>query len=270
MSKIFGTLTAVLLAFSAFIFMKNKDAKEHEDKTYETSQTVEANTKKELKKQVKRHGDADRAREEKVAATEGMQTELEDLTVRYEAAKKEVVALKADHAAKEAEIASANESLKGLPDPTELVPKIKRMRSELVESDDAIATEEAQLVNLAQRDKSGKSQIKRSRETISLYSAGKSFPTLKTSISSIYRNWGFVILSAGDRQGVVTDSVLDVVRGGEVIAKLRVTSVEAGRASADIVLDSVADGTTLHAGDSVVAETVVEDPSVVTAANVVK
>ena len=65
---------------------------------------------------------------------------------------------------------------------------------------------------------------------------------------------------AGDAQGVVTDSILDVMRGDEVIGKLKVTAVEEGRSSADIVLDSVAVGTTLQSGDTVVAERKTKKP----------
>ena len=92
------------------------------------------------------------------------------------------------------------------------------------------------------------------RNLIQLNTTGKSYPTLNTRISSIYRNWGFVILAAGDQQGVITGSTLDVVRGGEVVGKLKVTAVEAGRAAADIVLDSVAEGSSLRVGDKVTAE----------------
>ena len=42
-----------------------------------------------------------------------------------------------------------------------------------------------------------------------------------------------MILAGGDNEGVVPGSILDVVRAGEVIAKLRVTAVEAGRSAAD-------------------------------------
>ena len=266
MSKIFGTLTAVLFLVSAFLFWKNDGAKKKEDVTYESSQKVEKTTTKELAKQVKRYSDADTLREQKLASAAEAEKEFEETTALYEKAKQDVISLKEEHASKEAEIAAADEILKGLPDPKELVPKIKRMRSELVVATDSIAEEESRLINLAELDKNGKSRIKGTRESISMYSNGTSFPTLKTRISSIYRNWGFVILAAGDRQGVVADSILEVVRGGEVIAKLKVTAVEAGRASASIVLDSVAAGTTLQTGDSVIAQREEKKPEATTAA----
>ena len=66
----------------------------------------------------------------------------------------------------------------------------------------------------------------------------------------------------------MTGSTLNVVRGDQVIGKLKVTAVEAGRASADIVLDSVAAGTTLQIGDMVIADVPKPaQPETTTAAN---
>jgi len=264
MSKIFGTLAAVLLAVSGFIHWKNIEAKKVEDADYQTSQNVKASTTKDLNKQTKRLNDADTEREEKVTLAAEVELKLEGVTADYGKAKKVVEELKAEHAIKEADIAKADDVLKELPDPTVLVPKVKRMRSDLAEATGNIASEEAKLASLTQLDKNGKAQLKSTRDLIALQSSGKSFPTMKTHISSIYRNWGFVVLGAGDRQGVVTDSILDVVRGGEVIAKLKVTAVEAGRASADIILDSLTVGTTLRPGDSVVAEREAKKPAAAT------
>lgn len=265
MSKIFGTLAAVLLAVAAFVAFKNKEAKAEEINTFNASKKLEASRTKEFNKQTKRRNDADDLRQQYAEEAGQVEEQLATANEAYQKAKKEVADLKSEFASKEQEVAEANDILKELPDPKELVPKIKRMRSELAEATNNIESEKSRLANLVELDKNGKTRIKGTRELISLQSSGKSFPTLKTRISSIYRNWGFVILAAGDRQGVVSGSTLDVLRGGEVIGKLKVTAVEAGRASADIILDSVAAGTTLQAGDAVVAERE-ETPEATTAA----
>jgi len=75
---------------------------------------------------------------------------------------------------------------------------------------------------------------------------------LKTRIRSIYPNWGFVTLAAGNNAGVVANSSLDVVRDGETVAKLLVTAVESSSASASIVPDSLAPDVTLSVGDQVI------------------
>jgi hypothetical protein len=82
---------------------------------------------------------------------------------------------------------------------------------------------------------------------------------LKTRITSIYPNWGFVTLADGMTAGVAGGSPLDIVRDNEVIAKLLVTTVERNSASASIVPDSIADGVTLMIGDRVTAGSDVVD-----------
>ncbi len=266
MSKVFGTIAAVFLAASAFVAWKNQEAFKKEITTFQGEQAKEKSTTKELNKQQKRLADADEAKGGYLAKAEEVGKVLDGKNAEYAKAKKVVDALKEDHKNKEAEIANANDVLKDLPNPKELVPKIKRMRAQLAEATSGIATEEARLANLRLQDKNGKARIKLTRNLITLQTSGKSFPTLKTSIGSIYRNWGFVILTAGDKQGVVSGSSLDVMRGGEVIGKLKVTAVESGRSSADIVLNSVAEGTTLQSGDRVVAEAVAKPVAPATAA----
>jgi len=252
MSKIFGTLAAVILAVSALVAYKNKEAKEQEILTYQTSLKVEDVTSKELKSLLAELQSTEE--EDTLAEVKKAEAELEDVVATHEKLKKSLKTLSDEYTAKSEELAETEELLNSLPDPDQLVPKIKRMRSELSEAKDSLASEEARLANLTQQAKNGKVRIEATRKQLSLRSSGKSLPNLKTRISSVYRNWGFVVLAAGDRAGVVTGSKLDVVRGGDVIAKLKVTAVEAGRASADILLDSVADGVTVQAGDLVVPE----------------
>ncbi len=254
MSKVFGTIAVVFLAAAAFIAHKNQEAYKKEIVTHQGEEATEKSTTKEFASQVARFKAADEARQAEVDKEAKVAEELAEVTKKFDAAKKKVDDLKAQHKSNETEIASAEEALKGLPDPGELIPKIKRMRGELTQATSGIASEEAKLANLIRNEKNGKARIKILRDRIAMQTTGKSFPNLRTSISSVYRNWGFVILAAGDKQGVITGSTLDVVRGGEVIGKLKVTAVEAGRAAADIVLDSVSEGTTLRPGDRVVAE----------------
>ncbi len=260
MSTVFGTIAAVLLAAAAFVAFKNKGAYEAEIATNKSALQLKVSTEKELAKEQARLVAAEADRDKNLAAAKDVQAEFDEVTALFESAKKEVDTLSAEHKANEAKIANADDTLKGLPDPDELVPKVKRMQSDLSAAQSEIATYETSLANLLQRSKNAEERVSAVRKLIDLQSSGKSFPSLRTSISSVYRNWGFVILSAGDSQGVVTDSRLDVLRGGEVIGKLQVTAVEAGRAAADIVLDSVADGTTLQIGDTVVAESEAAKP----------
>ena len=63
--------------------------------------------------------------------------------------------------------------------------------------------------------------------------------------------FGFVTINAGNTSGVVTGATLDVKRGGNVIAQLKVTNVEQRYAVADIVEGTLAAGTQVQSGDTV-------------------
>jgi flagellar biosynthesis chaperone FliJ len=68
--------------------------------------------------------------------------------------------------------------------------------------------------------------------------------------------WNFVVLSLGDKNGVVNNAELLVKRGSQFIGKVRVTSVEPSTSIADIVGNSVPQGTTISPGDNVIYQAV--------------
>lgn len=132
----------------------------------------------------------------------------------------------------------------------ELAGKIQRFKEEIVELEDEKGVQTglqrdllAQKAGIDERIATYESENEANRSGKSYFSA--------TRISSVFPTWGFVTLPIGNSAGVVTGSTLDVTRNGEVVAKLRVRSVEANRSSADVIPDSVAEGVTVRAGDRV-------------------
>lgn len=82
--------------------------------------------------------------------------------------------------------------------------------------------------------------------------AGLNKPGLEGKVLAVNPNWNFVVLSIGDRQGVVSGSSLIVKRGGNLVAKLRVTSVEPSTSIADVQVGTVAKGSVIQPGDVVI------------------
>ncbi len=64
--------------------------------------------------------------------------------------------------------------------------------------------------------------------------------------------WNFVVLNLGDKQGVVNNAELLVKRGTRYLGKVRITSVEPSTSIADIVANSMPQGTTITPGDNVI------------------
>lgn len=75
---------------------------------------------------------------------------------------------------------------------------------------------------------------------------------LAGTIRAVDLNWNFVVLDLGDRQGVVNNAEMIITRGGSMVGKVRITSVEPGQSIADIVPNSVPAGVSVQRGDRVI------------------
>ena len=81
---------------------------------------------------------------------------------------------------------------------------------------------------------------------------------LEGRVLAVNPAWNFVVLSLGDKNGVVSNAELLVKRGTQLIGKVRVTSVEPSTSIADIVANSVPQGATISPGDNVIYQSVKE------------
>jgi len=75
---------------------------------------------------------------------------------------------------------------------------------------------------------------------------------LEGEVLAVNPGWNFVVLSIGDRQGAVANAEMILVRNGNQIGKVKITSVEPSTSVADIVPGSLARGVKVEAGDRVI------------------
>ena len=75
---------------------------------------------------------------------------------------------------------------------------------------------------------------------------------IQGTILAVNQAWNFVVISIGDRQGVVNNAEMLVQRGSQLLGKVRVTSVEPSTSIADIVVRTVPRGFSVMPGDTVV------------------
>jgi myosin heavy subunit len=75
---------------------------------------------------------------------------------------------------------------------------------------------------------------------------------LQGTILAVNQSWNFVVLSLGDRQGVVPNAEMLVQRGGQLLGRIRVTSVEPSTSIADILVRTVPRGFSVMPGDTVI------------------
>jgi DNA repair exonuclease SbcCD ATPase subunit len=81
---------------------------------------------------------------------------------------------------------------------------------------------------------------------------------LEGRVLAVNPAWNFVVLSLGDKNGVVNNAELLVKRGTQLMGKVRVTSVEPSTSIADIVANSVPQGASIAPGDNVIYQAVKE------------
>ncbi len=258
MANIFAILTAIVLALAGFVAFKNKGNNQDEGRGYDgwilKRQNMEAalaRKQKELKDL--RQDLADTETElDGVNKDNATKTEENGVQAKKNAdLKAEVAALKAEAKAKAAEVAEKEDSIKEFGDVDQVLAELRELQSDLRRIDLDITQGEATRADLEAQRAGVERSLADVRKRISWRVSGESNPDAVTRIRSVYATLGFVTLAGGDNLGIVKNSTLEVVRDGEPIAKLLVTTVESNGAAADIIPDSVVDGESVQTGDTV-------------------
>ena len=251
MANVFGILTAIILAISAFVALKNKAA-------YETRITETINQKDLLVKSEVRLADRKATLAALPVERAAVDAEVEKLTAAEAAQKKvnedltsQVTTKTPKFTANKQQLDDIRVKTEKIGDLKELSSKMRATNAELAELSVSLEAGKSKLDTLIAQNSSTEAQVNSTKAKFENFANGQSLPTLKTRIRSIYPNWGFVTLASGNNAGVVANSTLNVVRGGETIARLLVTAVESSSASASIVPDSLAPDATLMVGDRV-------------------
>lgn len=79
-------------------------------------------------------------------------------------------------------------------------------------------------------------------------------PGIQGRVLAFNNGWNFAVVSVGDKQGVMVNQTLLVVRGNEPVARLRITSVEPSTSIADVLPGTVRKGASVQPGDTVIFE----------------
>jgi hypothetical protein len=261
MANILGIFTAIILAVSAFIAVKNNARfeteianKETESQRLATSQGILKDRQKTLEELPIERADIDA----QFAVKSEEEAKLKEANNGFKA---DIQSKTSKIAANKTQFDEFREKTPGIGNIRDLADKMKSMRVEREELTTAITNNEATLANLSTDNTNTQAEADRRKLELDTLGKGQSLPSLKTSIRNIYPAWGFVTLAAGNDAGVNANSTLDIVRDGETIARLLVTAVETRSASASIIPDSIAQDVTLMVGDRVVASTKNDKPN---------
>jgi predicted RNase H-like nuclease (RuvC/YqgF family) len=261
MAKIFLWLSAALLLGSVLLGWLNVNKGNARQEKLQLA-TAEVQTVR---------GQAEKNRKELAtskAQSEAASQAAAELRTQLAAAAQESARLKTDAdtnagkiAAAQAEIAELKSKLATidpgrpvLPPTDETQLKIKELETRLAEYDtvkktleDQLKTADTSMRQLQRAEQQRQMRVMRSG--------------LSGSVLAVDRNWNFVVLDLGDRNGVVNHAEMVVTRGGGMIGKVRITSVEPSQSIADIVPNSTPPGLSIQRGDRVIYAGGSEEPT---------
>ena len=249
-----GILAAIFTALAMWIGYVNNQAKEEQGRhlSEETDfNKSKLNTVSNLNNKIKEQNETYLA---------SLKSISENLNKRDQK-ETEKIELTANLTSMKAEVASLNTRLDDykatIPDVgavEDLVEDLKRAKTTIASMEvaiDEVTTENDALTeNISQQDDKIAYQLKWS----SNHSAFVAQEELATSVHAVYKNWGFVVLGAGDLQGVTPNSQLIVTRGEEVVCELVVKSSTNKAATAAVVVSTLQEGDYVRVGDKVTAK----------------
>lgn len=183
--------------------------------------------------------------EGKAAKTEAelvkIQADKTDLKLKLQANEAQVVELHR-HIGEMTTHSSANP---GAPSGIELQAQLNEARARL----EAAENEKALLADKMHAGRESSVQLKEDKKRREAAS-GKA--GVRGTVLAVNQAYNFVVLNLGERHGVETNAEMLVVRGGTLIGKIRVSSVEPSTAIGDIITSSLARGVQVQPGDTVI------------------
>lgn len=134
-----------------------------------------------------------------------------------------------------------------------LLDQIESIKKETAQAEAALANQNQRFAAAQERVNKLNDEAKAAEEREARGRRGVVDSDFTAKVAHSYTDWGFVVLNKGNAGGVFANADLEVKRGKNVIAKLKVRDVEPNSCVADLVKGSLSDGDHIRSGDLVVA-----------------
>ncbi len=251
--KLLSALSAVCLAVAAYFAYASKN-----------DITNEAQLEKRAKDNLAQAKSAKQTGDERL---ETKKNQLLELNKDLEKVKTDVLAADTDVKQKEAELELAKKNLEQVTqqlaaveqkiqeagDIEKLLAQVAALTKDKEAAELEVTNQTQALAATTARIKAIQDETARYRELEARQRRGQIEPTFEARVAQAFGEWGFAVLNKGNTGGVVANADLEVKRGKDVVARLKVKNVENLISVADIVPGSVAEGDAVRSGDLVVA-----------------
>ncbi len=138
-------------------------------------------------------------------------------------------------------------------DVEKLVAQIENLKRKQKEAEGALANQTQRLADIKANYDELVSSTAKLREAEARGRRGIVDPEFTARVAQFFPEWDVAILNKGNTGGVFANADLEVKRGKQVIAKLKVKNVEQYGSVAEVIPGSIASGLVIQNGDTVVA-----------------
>lgn len=259
MGKILIILSIVISLASAGVGYLNRTTLLQTKETLASTQADLEKTKSELEEEKKKVTDAEAKITEITAQKSQVESQVVSLKKELETAQTNLTEANGKLTAKTTEITTLTADLKTKGDEIEalkvaVAAATAATAAAPAQDDNKARIEELETLNKKlQEDIDSKNaelgDLKKKANEANLKAARKN---LMGRILAVNQAWNFVVLSIGDKNGVLSNTELIVKRGSTEIGRVRITSVEPSTSIADIIPTSITRGLSIQPGDEVI------------------
>jgi hypothetical protein len=258
----FLLIASILLGFgTAFLGYKTKQQADALQENLKTTKTTLRTTETNLASAKKELGDTKKTLDETQATLKEKEADLVNAKAAAETAKADLAKAQAAEDDAKKKVASAEQALEELKktfpegvNMAELPETLKKLQADKAKADTELAEAKAVQESLKSRADEMSHAAEQKERTIQEYKSNVVRQGLSGKIVAYNPGWNFVVLNIGDKAGLKAGVSMVVLRGGNMVGKVKVTSVEASTAIADVLPGTIARGESVQPGDAVVFE----------------
>lgn len=251
--KILSGLSAFILAVALFFAYQNQGR--HKEELAQKSR-AEQNVKA-VKQALEKAAEVKDKKTKELADLTKQRTdtaeEVATTNSSVEQKQKEADATKKELEESQKQLAKLNEEIIKAGDIKKLLVEIEDLAKKVKETEAAIANQQQQLALAEEKFTGVNGQIVKLRELDARQKRGQVEPTFNARVTQNFPEYGFVVLNKGNLGGAFANALLNVKRGKNIIAQLKVRDVEQQMSVADLIPGSLTSGESIRSGDLVVA-----------------
>ncbi len=251
--KLLSALTAVCLGTACYFAWANQKTlvEERKREAYYTANLNEVKAHKAQAEEAKKNRETQLATINKDLET--TKTAVVDAAAKAQAKEQELALVKTNLEQVTKIVNDLQKQIDDAGDIEGLLAQIETIKKERSEAEAALATQSTRFTAAQERVNSLTTAAKEAEEREARGRRGIVDTDFNARVAQSYTDWGFVVINKGNGGGVFANADLEVKRGKDVVAKLKVRNVEQNTSVADLVKGSLAEGEHIRTGDLVVA-----------------